>query len=108
MMLHELKEKQCEPLALGSDVFLIRKLSGHVVETKLTAIGTGVKPSVEVTWKNRIEYKLDLTDNQVLAHDQPMKHREEMRLRYEIYEPQRKELIKLFESTNSKRKKGLK
>lgn len=108
MLLADLADlKHSDSLSIGSIVYLIRKISGHVVETKLTAFSTGNIPEVEVEWvKNyRDKYRLNLKDNTVHAIDATQKHKNEMKLWYEVYEPQRKQLINLCEEHSVKEKK---
>src|SRR6185436_18758116 len=92
---------------IGSTIYLVRKISGHLLETKLTAYSTGKIPEVEVEWLKsyKYTYRLNLRDNKVNALDATHKHKEEMKLWYEVYEPQRKLLIKLCEENAVKEKK---
>ncbi len=95
------------PIEIGSTIYLVRKISGHLLETKLTALSIGKVPEVEVEWLKSYKYcyRLNLRDNTVHALDATHKHKEEMRLWYQLYEPQRKLLIKLCEDNAVKEKK---
>lgn len=92
---------------IGSVIYLVRKLSNHLIETRLTAFSVGAVPQVEVEWLKsaRYQYRLNLKENTVLALDATAKHKEEMKLWYTIWEPQRKLLIKLCEENAAKEKK---
>lgn len=105
--LKDLQHVFVEVPQVGSIIYLIRKISGHVLETKLTAISTGLVPQVEVEWLKSYHYtyRLNLKDNTVNAIDAVIKHKTEMKLWYEVWEPQRKLLIKLCEETTVKEKK---
>lgn len=96
-----------ESVSIDDDIYLVRKLSGHVLVMKIDALITGTKPAIEVYWSRRkaCKYKLELTKNEVLAVDATTKHRNEMKVFWEIYEPHRLALIKLWESENIKLKK---
>lgn len=96
--------KECK---IGDTIFLVRKISGHLVETKLTAFSVGAIPQVEVSWlkSERYQYRLNLKENTVNALDATTKHKTEMRAWYEVWEPQRKLLIKLCEENAVKEKK---
>lgn len=99
-----LEPKECK---VGDIIFLVRKISGHLIETKLTAFSVGTIPQVEVTWVKsyKYQYRLNLKDNTVHALDATAKHKEEMKSWYTIWEPQRKLLIKLCEEHIVKEKK---
>lgn len=98
---------QPESIAIGETVYLVRKISGHLLEMKLTAVSIGTVPQVEVEWLKsyKYQYRLDLKKNTVHAIDATTKHKEEMKLWYEVWEPQRLLLIKLCEETALKEKK---
>lgn len=106
-MLKDLADLKEFEISLGSTIYLVRKISGHVLETKLTALSVGKVPQVEVEWLKSYKYvyRLNLVDNTVNALEATHKHKEEMRLWYEIHEPQRKLLIKLCEDNAVKEKK---
>lgn len=106
-MLKDLEHLWLEESKIGDIVYLIRKISGHVVESKLTAVSIGAIPQVEVHWvkSERYTYRLNLKDNTVHAIDATTKHKDEMKTWYEIWEPQRKLLIKFCEETTRKEKK---
>lgn len=105
--LSDLGFHQPTSIAIGETVYLVRKISGHLLEMKLTAVSIGTVPQVEVEWLKsyKYQYRLDLKKNTVHAIDATQKHKEEMKLWYEIWEPQRKLLIKLCEETALKEKK---
>lgn len=105
--LKDLEHTFVDEPSIGCTVYLVRKISGHLLETKLTAFSTGKVPEVEVEWLKsyKYSYRLNLRDNNVRALDATHKHKEEMRLWYEIWEPQRKQLIKLCEENALKEKK---
>lgn len=92
---------------IGCTIYLIRKLSGHVLETKLNAVSIGLVPQVEVEWLKSYHYtyRLNLKENTVHAIDATQKHKDEMKLWYEVWETQRKLLIKLCEEITAKEKK---
>lgn len=94
-------------LKIGSTVYLVRKISGHIVECELTAIGKQGTPKAEVRWLNngRYVYELNLERNEVIAQDATVKHRQEMRLWYTVWEPHRKALNVLFTECLRKNKK---
>lgn len=94
-------------LQIGSIVYLVRKLSGHILETKLNAVSVGLVPQVEVEWLKSYHYtyRLNLKENTVHAIDATKKHKDEMKLWYEVWEPQRKLLVKLCEEITAKEKK---
>lgn len=96
--------KECK---VGDTIYLVRKVSNHLLETKLTAFSVGELPQVEVEWlkSSRYRYRLNLKDNTVYAIDATAKHKSEMRLWYEVWEPQRLLLIKLCEQNRVKEKK---
>lgn len=96
-----------EDVSINCTVYLIRKISGHVVETRLTAVSVGTIPQAEVSWlkSERYTYRLNLKDNTVHAIDATAKHKDEMKAWYEVWEPQRLSLIKLCELTTAKEKK---
>lgn len=101
---------QVKSLKIGDIIYLVRKISGHLIECKLTAVNIGTIPKVEVEWvKNyRFQYVLNLKDNTVHAVDATTKHKDEMKLWYTVFEGQIKPLIKLCEETvlaEKKRKK---
>lgn len=106
-MLKELDNLWVDAPEIGSTIYLIRKLSGHVLETRLNAVSVGLIPQVEVEWLKSYHYtyRLNLKDNTVHAIDATTKHKAEMRLWYEVWEPQRKLLVKLCEETTAKEKK---
>lgn len=105
--LKDLEQTFIDEPSMGSVVYLVRKISGHLIETKLTGLSTGKVPEVEVEWLKSYKYvyRLNLRDNVVRAVEATNKHKEEMRLWYEIYEPQRQQLIKLCEENAIKEKK---
>ncbi len=95
------------PCKIGSTVYLVRKISGHVLECKLISFSVGKVPQVEVEWLKsyHYQYKINLEDNTVHAIDATARHKTEMKLWYECFEPQRKQLIKLCEDNALKEKK---
>lgn len=96
---------------IGCKIYLIRKISNHVLETEFTHFQLGSNPSIFVRWKNSItsiEYKLDLVKNLVLAVDSTIKHRQEMKQWYTVWEIQRKQLIELFHAEKKRKKRGVK
>lgn len=100
------------PNKIGDSVYLVRKHSNHILECKLTAISVGTIPTVEVEWLKsfRYQYRLNLKDNTVHAIDATIRHKDEMKAWYTVYEPHRKSLIKICEQTivsEKKRKKIL-
>lgn len=92
---------------LGDTIYLVRKISKHLLETKLIAFSVGNVPQVEVEWLKsyKYQYRLNLETNTVHAIDATARHKEEMKLWYEVWEPQRKLLIKLCEENKIKEKK---
>ncbi len=94
-------------LNLGDTVYLVRKLSGHVLVTQLVAVAKLGKPQAEVEWVNQrcFKYKLVLEANQVIALDASPKHRSEMLRLWEVWEPHRELLKKLFYDTRQKARK---
>ena len=107
LFLKDLEHTFIDEPSIGCVVYLVRKISGHLIETKLTAFSTGKVPEVEVEWLKSYKYvyRLNLLENTVRALDATHKHKEEMRLWYEIYEPQRQQLINLCEENAIKEKK---
>lgn len=107
MMLSDLPESVTEALKLGDTVYLIRKVSGHVLEMELTSLGRQGRPLAEVAWKNQrcFTYKLDLELNEVIAQDASPKHRADMKRCWEVWEPHRKLLKELFYDSLRKAKK---
>lgn len=105
--LDDLGFSQPDKVSMGDTVYLVRKVSGHVLEMKLTAVSIGTIPQAEVEWLKsyKYQYRLNLKENTVHAIDATQKHKDEMRLWYEVWEPQRKLLIKLCEETALKEKK---
>ena len=91
----------------GSTIYLVRRHSGHVLETRLTDVSTGQVPQVEVEWfkSYKYRYRLNLKENTVHALDATTKHKDEMRAWYYVWEPQRKLLMKLCEEAHIKEKK---
>ena len=71
------------------------------------AFSTGKVPEVEVEWLKSYKYvyRVNLRDNTVHALDATHKHKEEMKLWYELWEPQRVLLVKLCEDNALKEKK---
>jgi heme oxygenase len=108
MLLQDLEWLYDEKPTIGCKIYLIRKISNHVLETEFTHYLSGTNPAVYVRWKSftsSLEYKLDLLKNQVLAIDATVKHRTEMKIWYSIFEPQRKQLIELFHAEKKKKKR---
>lgn len=99
--------KQPDKLSIGDTIYLVRKISGHVLETQLVAVAKLGKPQVEVEWLNQrcYKYKLDLEGNRVLALYCSPKHRADMLRLWEVWEPHRQLLKQLFYNTlrNSKK-----
>lgn len=96
-----------ESLTMTDQVFLVRKLSGHVLTMSILGVLTGTNPAFEVCWTRQraLTYKLDLKNNLVIALETSQKHRTEMKVFWEVYEPHRIALIKLWESETAKNKK---
>jgi hypothetical protein len=84
MMLSDLPDKYDKPIKIGSTIYLIRKISGHVTETELVEINDR---GVKVKFDNRHQYMLDLQNNQVLAVDATMRHKEEMKAWWQVWIP---------------------
>jgi hypothetical protein len=105
--LKDLEECWLDAPVIGCTIYLVRKVSGHVLETKLNAVSIGTVPQVEVEWLKsyKYQYRLNLKDNTVHAIDATTKHKDEMKLWYEVWEPQRKLLVKLCEEMALKEKK---
>ncbi len=105
MLIAELKA--VDSLTVGATVYLIRKLSGHVLETELVAVAKLGKPVVEVEWLNQrsFKYKLMLEENQIIALDASQKHRSDMLRLWEIWEPHRELLKRLVYETRRKARK---
>jgi hypothetical protein len=106
MMLADLPETYDKRIKVGSTIYLVRKLSGHILEMELTAVGNKGSAAVEVRWltNHRYVYKLDLESNQVVALDATPKHRQEMKSLWMIWEPHRKLLKEYFHEVNRKKK----
>jgi hypothetical protein len=68
---------------------------------------TGTNPSVMVCWVKRrsMAYKLVLEKNEVIAEDATVKHRQEMRQWWTLWEVQRQLLLKEWIIQNAKTKK---
>lgn len=98
LMLKDLSVNPDKNIKEGDKVFLIRKISGHVLETKLLSIGSQGRPHCEVQWvKDKSDcYRLDLEKNTVNAIDASPRHRQEMLRLWEIWEPVRLVLIDAF------------
>ena len=92
---------------MGSTIYLVRKLSGHVLETKLIAVNIGTIPQVEVEWLKSYHYtyRVNLKENTIHALNATTKHKDEMKLWYNVWEPQRELLIKLCKEMASKEKR---
>ena len=110
MLLKDIENVFLDAPVIGCTIYLVRKLSGHVLETKLNAVSVGTVPQVEVEWikSYHYTYRLNLKDNTVHALDATVKHKTEMKLWYEVWEPQRKLLVKLCEEMAAKEKKAKK
>lgn len=107
MLIKDIENTFVDAPVIGSTIYLVRKLSGHVLETKLNAVNVGLVPQAEVEWLKsyHYQYRLNLKENTVHALDATTKHKTEMKLWYEVWEPQRKLLIKLCEEMTAKEKK---
>jgi hypothetical protein len=105
MLLKDLPETYDKPMKVGSSVYLIRKISNHVTETILEEIG---EKHVEVRFNLQNRYKLDLENNQVIALDATVKHRQDMKAWWTIWQPQRDTLLKMCKSKKSEVKKSRK
>lgn len=107
MMLKDLPASVTGSLKIGSTIYLVRKISGHILETELLELGRQGRPLAEVAWLNQraCTYKLDLDANQVIAIDASPKHRLEMKRLWEVWEPHRKLLKQLFSERLRKAKK---
>lgn len=94
-------------MQLGDTVNLVRKHTGHVLDTELIEVLWRTStPAVVVRWKSdRYRYKLVLDKNAVLAIDATTRHRQDMRAWWEISEAHRKALTELFWDTRRKGKK---
>lgn len=84
MLLKDLPDTYDKPIKIGSTIYLIRKISGHVTETELTDVNDH---TVEVKFDNNHRYRLDLTNNKVIAIDATMKHREDMVKWWQVWLP---------------------
>ena len=95
------------PIHIGCTIYLVRKISGHLIECKLLAYSVGTVPQVELEWLKsyKYQYRINLSDNTVHALEATTKHKDEMKLWYNCYEPQRKLLIKLCEDNALKEKR---
>lgn len=95
-----------EQLTPGDKIYLIRKVSLHALEMIFDGYLTGTGAAVEVSWvkDKSFTYKLALEKNEVQAIDSSVKHRHEMKTRYEIYEPHRQILMKQWVLFNKKHK----
>jgi hypothetical protein len=102
MLLKDLPETYDKPMKIGSSVYLVRKISNHVTETILEEIG---ERYVEVKYDNNHRYKLDLEKNEVIALDSTIKHRQEMKLMWSVWNPQRETLLKMCKSQKTDTKK---
>ena len=98
LFLRDLPDKVSGGIKVGSTIYLIRKVSNHVLETELIEIGRIGRPNVEVKWLSNgaYKYRLDLENNLVLALNESQRHRQEMKRWYTVWEPQRKLLIETF------------
>ena len=106
MMLVDLPAAVTGNIKIGSVIYLVRKVSGHVLETELTALGKQGRPLAEVEWLNQrsYRYKLDLEANVIHALDASIKHRADMRRLWEIWEPHRK-LLRVYYSESLRKPK---
>jgi hypothetical protein len=102
MLLKDLPEIYDKPMKVGSSVYLVRKISNHVTETILEEIG---ERYVEVRFNLQNRYKLDLEKNEVIALDATIKHRQDMKLWWTIWSPQRETLLKMCKSQKTDTKK---
>jgi hypothetical protein len=102
MLLKDLPETYDKPMKVGSSVYLVRKISNHVTEMILEEIG---ERYVEVRFNLQNRYKLDLEKNEVIALDATIKHRQEMKLMWTIWLPQRETLLKMCKSQKTDTKK---
>lgn len=102
-----LQPKECK---IGDTIFLVRKISNHLLETKLIAFSLGEIPQVEVEWSksSKYQYRINLKENTVHAIDATAKHKQEMRLWYEVWEPHRLLLITLCKENRLKEKRNKK
>jgi hypothetical protein len=102
MMLKDLEKFYDIPLSKGDSIYLIRKISEHVVETRLECVNEGGKPSADVEWDMQHRYRLDLTSGKVAALNATQRHRQEMLAWYTLWEPQRIDLLYQFHSLKKK------
>ena len=92
-------------MQLGDTVNLVRKYTGELLPMELTKVLVhGTKPAVEVRWKGRSLYKLDLDGNKVIAIDSTQHHRQQMSVWYTISEEHRRELTALYHHERKRRK----
>lgn len=93
-------------MQIGDTVKLLRKYTSEVLEMELTdVLVTGNQPMVEVQWRDRSRYKLDLEKNQVLAIEASQRRRHAMKVWYSISEPDRIALTRLFWDMRKTRRK---
>jgi hypothetical protein len=105
MLLKDLPETYDKPMKIGSSVYLVRKISNHVTEMILEDIG---ERCVEVRFNLQNRYRLELEKNEVVAIDATIKHRQDMKAWWTIWEPQRITLLKMCKSKKTEVKKSRK
>lgn len=109
MMANELAEPNVTPeVKPGDVVYLIRKVSGHVLEMVIEEASIGATAMIEVTWKNnrRLRYKLDADKDIVHALDSKQSHRDDMKIWYYIWGPHKEALRRFHEKTRIEAKKN--
>lgn len=111
MFVTELPELKDTPEVKSGDVvYLIRKVSGHVLEMVVEEASVGATAMIEVTWKKdrRLRYKLDADKDIVHALDSKQSHRDDMKIWYYIWKPHKEALRKFHEKTRIEAKKNKK
>lgn len=99
MFLKELENYKPKNIKIGSVVYIVRRLSGHVEETKLIDV-RDTSRVVVLEWNPRYKYQVNLDKNEIKALNCLEKHRLEMKRMWYVWEPHVMLLIKTFYSAN--------
>jgi hypothetical protein len=99
-----------QSVGLGKPVYLIRKISKDVFELELDSVCNGSLPVVECVrrYVGSSYYRINAKDNTVTAVDASVRHKQDIKTWFQIWEPHRIALIKFCESEKIKQKKGKK
>lgn len=102
----ELTEFDIGELNIGDKVFLVRKITGDVIETEIDSFSRTGKETIEVIYDRRNRYKVFITSGKVESLTGTQSSRQTVRAWYCLWDTQKQPLLEKIREVRKGRRCG--